>query len=66
VADHGDTSHAGYKEDKSVMKGTTKDECKGGMALLLKDGTAKDDTNVTKVDIHKPAQRDSQEKRIAT
>jgi hypothetical protein len=35
------------------------------MVLPLKDGTAKDDTNVTKVDIHKPAQRDSQEKRIA-
>jgi hypothetical protein len=41
------------------MKDTTKDECKGAMVLPLKDGTAKDDTNVTKVDIHEPAQRDS-------
>ena len=40
------------------MKDTAKDEWKDAMGLQLKDGTAKEDTNV-QVDVHKPAQRDS-------
>ena len=59
VADRGDTSHAEYKEDESMVKDTAKNEWKGAMGLQLKDGTTKDDTNVTKVDVHKLAQRDS-------
>jgi hypothetical protein len=42
-----------------MMKDTAKDESKDAMALQLKDGIAKEDTNVTKVNVHKPAQRDS-------
>ena len=42
-----------------MMKDTAKDEWKNAMGLQLKDGTTKEDTNVTKVDVHKPAQRDS-------
>ena len=42
-----------------MMKDTTKDEWKDAMGLQLKDVTAKEDTNVTKVDVHRPAQRDS-------
>ena len=41
-----------------MMKDTAKDEWKDAMGLQLKDGTAKEDTNV-QVDVHKPAQRDS-------
>ena len=39
-----------------MMKDTAKDEWKDAMGLQLKDGTAKEDTNV-QVDVHKPAQK---------
>ena len=42
-----------------MMKDTAKDEWKDTMGLQLKDGTVKEDTNVTKVDVHKPTQKDS-------
>jgi hypothetical protein len=38
---------------------TTKDDKPCAMGLQLKDSTTKDHTNVTKVDVHKPAQQDS-------
>ena len=42
VADRGDTSHAEYKEDESMVKDTAKNEWKGAMGSQLKDSTAKD------------------------
>ena len=59
VAGRGDTSHVEYKEDESAMKDAAKDKWKGAMGLQLMNGTVKDDTNVTKADVHKPTQRDS-------
>jgi hypothetical protein len=40
-------------------RNTTKDDKPCAMGLQLKDSTTKDHTNVTKVDVHKPAQQDS-------
>ena len=44
-----------------MVKGTAKDEWKGAMSFQLKDSTIEDGTNVTKVDVHMPPQRDSRD-----